>query len=242
MISTTASGEGPVYNMDCRDYLASRESGVKAIFMDPPDNLGLGYGTYVDRVQDSQYYGWLESLVVGAMERARVVWISYYHKHDLKISSFLERILRERYASWAYRKILWRFTFGQYVDTQIGSGYRPIVLLTSHGTQLYYDANRVVSERMLLGDPRASGFRIPDDVWEIPRVTGNSAERRKWHPTQHPEELMERIVRLSVKGQEKFVDLFGGTGTSLRVGRRIGLDCRVVELDASYCRHIANGD
>lgn len=228
-----------IYNMDCSDFLRGSEK-LKAIFMDPPDNLGLKYNGYHDKIPLSAYYGWLESVISLSMDRANIVWISYYHKHDLRLSAILERLLRERYASWGYRKILWRFTFGQYVDTDFPNGYRPIVLLTSHGTKLEYNAIRVVSERMLLGDPRAAGFRIPDDVWEIPRVVGNSPERRKWHPTQHPEELMERIVRLSVTGTERFVDLFGGTGTTLRVGRKAGLNTSVVEIDPQYCERIAS--
>lgn len=242
MISHSASGPGPIYNMDARDFLSARESGCAAMFMDPPDNLGLAYNRYKDKLPEGVYYDWLTSLIMGAMNRSRILWISYYHKHDLKICSVVERLLREYYASWSWRKLLWRFTFGQYTDNDIPSGYRPILLLTAHGVSLNYDAIRVVSERMLLGDARAAGFRIPDDVWEIPRVTGNSAERRKWHPTQHPEELMERIIRLSVSGQERFVDLFGGTGTTLRVGQRIGLNTAVVEIDPVYCERIAKGD
>lgn len=98
---------------------------------------------------------------------------------------------------------------------------------------------------------------MPDDVWDFdadapdgckfcgwaasgvldaPRVTGNSGERRRWHPTQHPERLMERIL-LSSGGP--VLDLFGGTGTTLRVAKRLGLDCDIVELDAGYCAAIA---
>lgn len=238
MISLSASETGPIYNMDALDFLRARSSGCKAIFMDPPDNLGLTYNGYKDKIPESSYYGWLEALLHGSIGRAKVVWLSYYHRHDLRVSAIVERILREQYASWTWRKILWRFTFGQYTDTDFPNGYRVVLLLCAHGVKLNYDAIRVVSERMLLGDARASGFRVPDDVWEIPRVVGNSPERRKWHPTQHPEELMERIVRLSVSGKERFVDLFGGTGTTLRVGRRLGLNTAVVEIDPVYCERI----
>ncbi len=223
-----------IHNMDCCDYL-SDTSPARAMFMDPPDNIGLEYKGYSDKLPANQYYGWLESIILQAMLKTQILWVSYYHRHDLMISSMIERVLRTRHPSWTWRKILWRFTFGQYRDTECGSGYRPILLLTAPSGRLYWDAIREVSARMLLGDARAAGPRVPDDVWEIPRVVGNSAERQAWHPTQHPEELMERIIRLSVTSNEHFVDLFGGSGTTLRVGRRLNLNCSVVEIDPYYC-------
>ena len=39
------------------------------------------------------------------------------------------------------------------------------------------DEIRVPSQRMLDGDKRAAGPRVPDDVWEIPRLVGNAGER-----------------------------------------------------------------
>lgn len=219
--------------MSCEDYLLSAPPN-KAVFLDPPDNLGLSYGVYKDNLPANVYYAWLENVLHNCFVRYKVIWLSYYHRHDLRISAILEKMLRIWYASWNWRKILWRFTFGQYRDTDFPNGYRILGCFTAHGVCLNYDSVRVVSERMLLGDPRAVGFRVPDDVWEIPRVTGNSPERRSWHPTQHPEELLERIIKLSCNSSETFVDLFGGTGTSLRVCNKLGVNCEIVEIDPEY--------
>jgi hypothetical protein len=238
MISLTVDGPGPIFNMDCGLFLNSCGP-LGCVFMDPPDNLGLGYNGYEDKLPPAAYYGWLESLLVRAMKRSPIVWLSYYYKHDLVVSAIVERLLRDHFGAWKWRKILWRFTFGQYRDNDFTNGYRPMLLLTGHGARLHWDAIRLESERMRLGDPRAAGPRIPDDVWEIPRVTGNSHERRDWHPTQHPEALMERVLKLSVTGDQRFVDLFGGTGTTLRVSRRLGLNASVVELDPYYCKKMS---
>jgi DNA modification methylase len=92
---------------------------------------------------------------------------------------------------------------------------------------------------MDLGDARAHGLRVPDDVWDIPRVTGNSKERRSYHPTQHPEALMERIILFSTRRKDTAIDLFGGTGTTLRVGLRLGRDVTSIELSEQYCLKVA---
>ncbi len=237
-IVKSATEVGDIYNMDAGDFL-NETPRVGAFFMDPPDNIGLAYSVYDDRLPAHVYYGWLESLLMRAMLRAPIVWLSYYFRHDLRVSSIVDRMIRDTFGAWKWKKILWRYTFGQYTDNDIPNGYRPLLLLTGHGVKLNYDSIRVPSERQIIGDARAAGFRIPDDVWEIPRVTGNSLERRAWHPTQHPERLMERIMALSNTGAGRFVDLFGGTGTTLRVAKRLGLPAAVVELDALYCEKMA---
>ncbi len=91
---------------------------------------------------------------------------------------------------------------------------------------------------MLLGDARAAGPRVPDDVWDFPRVTGNSAERCPWHPTQHPLALMERIILLSTKPGDLVLDYFMGTGTTLRSCMKLGRSCATADISLNYCNKV----
>jgi hypothetical protein len=81
----------------------------------------------------------------------------------------------------------------------------------------------------------------PGDVFDFPRVTGNSKQRCDWHPTQLHEDMIERCVKLSTKdGADNLViDAFGGTGTTLRVCSRIGRRCYLIEKSPGYCEMIA---
>lgn len=97
---------------------------------------------------------------------------------------------------------------------------------------------RVVSRRMEIGDARAAGPKVPDDVWEFPRIPGNSKERRPWHPTQHPEDLIRRIICLHTDPGDTVVDLFGGTGTTVRVCEQIGRSALISEISDNYVKHI----
>lgn len=213
------------------------------VFMDPPDNLGLDYGPGVtDRRSD--YIQWIEGLICNAMFMAPIVWVSYYHRHDIEIKSALHWILKKLKPSWEARTIIWRYTFGQYNDKDCANGYRPILRLNSPGVQWNVDSIRIASKRMELGDPRAKGPRVPDDVWEFPRIVGNSPERRKWIKTQHPEALLERIVKMSIPPREnrgyhgptyegkvpRVLELFSGSGTMIRVAKKLNVDLDTVEL------------
>lgn len=79
----------------------------------------------------------------------------------------------------------------------------------------------------------------PGDVFDFPRVTGNSKQRCDWHPTQLHEDLVERCIKLSTKEGGTVLDPFGGTGTTLRVCKKINRSCTLIELDPFYCEKIS---
>jgi DNA modification methylase len=76
------------------------------------------------------------------------------------------------------------------------------------------------------------------DVFDFPRVTGNSKQRCNWHPTQLHEDLVERCLKLSTPPGGSVLDPFGGTGTTLRVCRKLGYESTSIEIDKEYCRRI----
>ena len=65
-------------------------------------------------------------------------------------------------------------------------------------------------------------MRVPDDVWELPRLVGNAGERIEGLPCQLPEALLERVIRCSTAGGDVILDPTAGTGTTLRVAQRLG--------------------
>lgn len=231
-----------IYNMDCLDYLKNCDKNqYDLIFMDPPDNIGAKYEGSSDKVPDEQYYDKIYSVLSSAIFVAPCVWISYYWVHDVRIKSDIYRILCEN-PNVSAKTFIWRFTFGQYKKSDCASGFRFLVRLSRDYTWFNTGAIREESERQRLGDKRADPLgRVPDDFWcfDIPRVTGNSTERRPWHPTQHPELLMERIINMCTVDGGKVLDCYGGTGTTLRVAKRLGRHCDVCEISLSYCERIS---
>lgn len=228
--------------LDLLDHMSTSNIQAQMIFIDPPDNLGLNYKSYKDELPLNEYYGFIEATLLRAMKVSPIIWLSYYWKHNLEITSLIRYILKNRYPTWDYKPFIWRFTFGQYNSSDFGSGFRFIVRLVRHGMGNFADSVRVDSVRMLIGDNRGNpSGRIPDDFWcfDHPRVVGNSEERRQWHPTQHPEALIERIVKFSTQENDLVIDPFGGTFTTLRVCRRINRFCWSCDIDPEYCYNAA---
>lgn len=228
-------------NGDCAAYLETIRH-CQTIIADPPDNLGLGYDGFVDDIPN--YYGWLCSLIRKSITKSNHFWLTYYHAHDLAISSIVYDEVRRKGLDW--HKYIWRFEFGQHVNSDCGSGYRSILRISQPGQELNTKAILTPSKRQTLyGDKRAKeGGRVPDDVWCFPRIVGNSAERRPWHPAQINGAIYSRILRLSSKPGDDVIDLFGGTGTLFRAnGQYAEKDrrkCVCVEISRTYCEHIAS--
>lgn len=211
----------------------------QCIFADPPDNIGLGYSSYDDSLSEAEYvhqlYLWIDCFI----NKAPIVWFSFNARWTAEIG-FIAQLLKLQYDWLEVKPCIQVFTFGQHNHHDLGNNHRPVWRFMRRGTPLYPDAIRVPSWRQLNGDKRADPRgRVPGDVFDFPRVTGNSKQRRPYHPTQLHEGLVERCVLLSTKAGEGVLDPFGGTATTLRVCKKLNRPCALVELDELYCSKIA---
>ena len=254
-----------LYCMDCVDYLLTQsDRRWDTIFADPPDNIGLEYEGFKDSLPESEYIDLLRKWLKIFVERSRCVWFSYNAKWTFQIGRIvteLEGFYGKNIEAKPHVQI---FTFGQHRHTDLGNNHRPMVRIRWNDCPLYPDAIRIQSWRQKHGDSRADPRgRVPgdvfgfdddeglalteteklaisdSDVYDFTRVVGNSRQRRKWHSTQLNEGLVERCIKLTTSQGEHVLDPFGGTGTTLRVCKRIDRVCTLVELSRHYCTLIA---
>lgn len=210
------------------------------IFADPPDNIGLDYNEYEDNRSAEEYRGMLHAWIFLFIRRAKTVWFSFNSRWYSQVGSVVECLCDKTpgiEAKWCVQT----FTFGQHNKYDLGNCHRPLLRLRWSGAPLFPDEIRVPSWRQQNGDKRADPRgRVPSDVFDFPRVTGNSRQRRAWHKTQLHEGLVERCLKLTTPPGSYVLDPFAGTGTTLRVAKRCGFNCDLVELDSTYCAHIAD--
>lgn len=226
---------------DCLDFLYTlKPSDHGAIFMDPPDNIGYGYADDEsgDKRSPEEYYLWLRTLLLESMRVVPVVWLSYHWSHDVELKYHLRSILKGWKPSWEYRLFWWRFTFSNYTTTDCQVGFRPMIRLSRSGFKWSTDEIRIQSERQRIGDSRADpSGRVPDSVWDYPRIVGNAGERRIWHPTQHPEAMVKRMMLMT--NSWPWYDLFLGSGTSFRAGRDLKGPIFGIERSSTYCKELS---
>lgn len=167
-------------------------------------------------------------------------------------------VVAERLKSWfegdklEVKPCVQVFTFGQHRSTDLGNNHRPLWRFRRNNAAIYPEHIRIPSWRQRNGDKRASEKgRVPGDVFDMqypvvagdvfdfPRVTGNSKQRCDWHPTQLHEDLVKRCILMSTKEGDRVADPFGGTGTTLRACEEINRQCTLIEIDPTYCSNIA---
>ena len=78
------------------------------------------------------------------------------------------------------------------------------------------------------------GGKMPEDWWQIPMIKGNSKE---WlgYPTQKPEKLLERIIKLSSNKTNIVLDPFCGCGTALAVAKKTGRKFIGIDISRVVC-------
>jgi hypothetical protein len=203
------------------------------IFADPPDAIGTKYDGFRDTIAD--YRGFLSDIVWRGAGRCDIFWLSINAKHSFAIGAVVDHFL-EMNPHWEAKHCVQTFTFGQHQHSDLCSSHRPLIRLMRRGTALYPEAIRIQSWRQANGDKRADPRgRVPGDVFDFPRVTGNNRQRRDFCPTQLHEGLYERCVRLSCQPGDTVVDLFAGSGTLGRVAERCGINAIMVEISRATC-------
>lgn len=244
---------------NCLDFLAVTNRQYATIFADPPDNIGLKYDNYDDNLPENDYIDLLSKCLFLFTERSLCVWFSYNAKWTFQVGRIVTELERHFGKSIEVKPCVQIFTFGQHNHRDLGNNHRPLIRIKWKDCPLYPDNIRVQSWRQKHGDKRADPRgRVPgdvfrcdgidgeltmaisdDDVYDFTRVVGNAKQRRKWHKTQLNEGLVERCLKLTTAPGQHVLDPFGGTGTTLRVCRRIDRPCTLVEFDPHYCARIA---
>jgi DNA modification methylase len=226
-----------IINCDCTDWLYSNPEPVHMLFGDPFDGIGLKYKGFSDKVTPKQYESLLMCLLRQGSAVSNVIWLSV----NVVWADLLGKVTWQfrKESDWEFKPCVQVFTFGQHRQTDLGNNHRLLYRYKRKGAPLYPDAVRVPSWRQLNGDKRADPRgRVPGDVFDFPRVTGNSHQRRDFSPTQLHEGLYERCIKLCCPRGVTIVDLFAGSGTLGRVADRCGVNVLMIEKSRETCDNI----
>jgi len=122
--------------------------------------------------------------------------------------------------------IPWSIDAGKYKTNNPRTTYK--------GKFLSEDTSQYTSPRARVLDRETPNFynpmgKNPGDVWEIPTQPFPGS-----HFAVFPEELVKRIIKCSSPPQGVVLDPFAGSGTVLRVARRLGRSFIGIELKPEY--------
>ena len=86
------------------------------------------------------------------------------------------------------------------------------------------------------GSPYFTEDRTKTTVWDF----GGYNKSNNVHPTQKPLFLPIEAIQNSSKENQKILDLFGGSGSTLIACEQLNRNCYTMEIDPYYCQVIIN--
>lgn len=92
------------------------------------------------------------------------------------------------------------------------------------------DINKLKKEEMKALLKEIYEDKIPTTV-----INEDKPVRSKEHPTMKPIKLMARLIANSSRKNDKVLDLFGGSGSTLIACEQLERSCYMMELDPHYC-------
>jgi site-specific DNA-methyltransferase (adenine-specific) len=249
---------GAIFHGDAVAGMSRVPSGsIDLICTDPPYNYGVDYGDhYDDNLPVPEYLAWARTWlaqIVRILSKTGTFWLFMPDE----LVSEVDVICKSEFGLIKRSHVVWTYTFG------VNSTGK---LTRSHAHLLYYirdplrftfhkDACLVPSARQLIykdrrGNPQG---RLPDDTWILrpqdlpdgfgpgqstwhcPRING-TFKARAGTPTQVPEQLVGRIIRLCSNPGDIVLDPFLGSGTTARVAKKLGRRWVGYELSADVTK------
>ena len=247
--------------LTCGDCLtAMRElpaESIDLVFADPPFNIGYEYDKYNDHRTVEDYLQWSESWIREVhriLKKDGTFWLAIGDDLAAELKVLATRTVGFSMRNW----IIWYYTFGVHCKRKFTRSHTHLFYFVKDENHFTFNDEeiRVPSARQLVyNDKRANAKgRIPDDTWilrpqEIPggfdnsqsvwyfaRVCGTFKERAGWHGCQMPEQLLERIIKVSSRPNEIVLDPFVGSGTTVCAAYKLGRRYIGYELSENYCK------
>lgn len=246
-----------VIHGDCLDVLRRIPSGsIDMVFIDPPYFLQLPRGKrlvrwYVRTVVESpeedwdefrswgEYDAFIEAVLREArrvMKPSASIWaIGTYHNIH-RIGKIMQDL-----GFWILNDVIWMKTnpMPNWLNVRLTNATETLIWAVRDRSARGYTYNHDLARSYSLRD---FGSKIALNVWRIPIAMGRERLRdergRRLHPTQKPEELLERVISISTKPGDIILDPMAGTGTTGVVARRLGRRFILVEREERYVRAI----
>jgi len=209
---------------------------IDLIFADPPFNIGINYEGYSDNLKYSEYVNWSKLWITECYRLLKNTGSIYICINDEYVAE-LNLILKNT-GFWFRNWIIWYYKFGQNQQHKFNRTHTHILYFTKNKSDFIFNSDtiRIPSDRQSkYNDKRANPKgKIPDDVWQIPRVCGTFKQRIPGHPCQMPEEILERIILTSSNVNDVILDPFGGSGTTAVVSKRLNRNFIIIEKSEQY--------
>ncbi len=156
-----------LFHGDCLDILPGMGDHIDCIFADWPDNIGLKYEGFNDKLPEHVYVALLGEWMRTFVGLADTTWVSFNAKWTAEMGVIARKLL-DTHEDLDFKPCVQTFTFGQHNQKDFGNNHRPLWRFRRENSMFYPDQIRIESERQKMGDKRADPRgRVPGDVAEF---------------------------------------------------------------------------
>jgi len=229
-------------NKDCLQFLKGIEDeSVDLVLTDPPYYIGYDGGKGWDSQWDTEdeYLDWCRlwtSECVRILKPNRCLYVWGTTKTDTFLRYKLE-ILNSfkdmEYQNW----MVWAYDWGGRTKKTFPRKHEDLFMY-SKGKEFLFNSNDIRIPYVMKSNVRKGAEnnplgKIPTDVWTKNNHT-TSKEYCKWHPTQKPISLLERIIKANTNEGDTVVDIFNGSGSTAIASINTNRNYLGCELDKEY--------
>lgn len=221
-----------------------KSNSVDLIFADEPYNIGKDFGNNHDSWDSTEdYINWNKEWISEAM---RILKDSgtIYIMTATQFMPFIDVFMQSEYN--VLSRIVWSYdSSGVQSKKMFGSLYEPILIgnkssknpFTFNSEDILVEAKTGAKRKLMdyrKNPPRPyNTSKVPGNVWTFSRVRYRMKEYEN-HPTQKPEELLERVIKASSNTGDIIFDPFAGSFTTGAVARRLGRQNISIDMNEDY--------
>lgn len=217
---------------------------IDLIFADPPYNIGKDFGNNKDVWKSKEEYiewckEWLDECYRVLKDNG-----TFYFMTATQHMPYLDVYVSEKYH--VLSRIIWSYdSSGVQSKKNFGSLYEPILMTTKSINSKYtFNYEDILVEAKTGAKRKLIDYRktppqpyntkkVPGNVWNFNRVRFLMDEYEN-HPTQKPEELLERIILASSNPGDVVLDPFSGSFTTSCVAIKNNRNAIGIELNDEY--------
>lgn len=221
------------------------DESIDLIFIDPPYNLGKKYKETSDFWEnDKKYLEWCYKWLSICIKKLKPNG-SLYFMSSTQYMAYFDIYLREK--MHILSRIIWEYdSSGVQAKKYFGSLYEPIIFAVMKKNNYTFNYKEILIETKTGAQRKLIDYRknppvpynkekVPGNVWYFPRVRYKMKEYVE-HPSQKPEILLERIIKVSTNENDTVLDLFAGSFSLGMVCKRLNRKYIGIEKSKEYCK------
>ncbi len=222
--------QGKLRNPDGRN-------GVKLVYIDPPFATEQEFRgakeqkAYQDKIAGAEFLEFLRKRLIFLKELLTEDGSIYVHL-DWRKGSHIRLLMDELFGENNFRnEIIWHYETGGVGKTEYAKKHETILFYTNSNNYMFHPerskdprTEKALKRAQIPAGARISASdttKLPMDVWLIQALNPVENERLDY-PTQKPERLLDRVIKVSSNPGDIILDCFAGSGTTGAVAEKLG--------------------